>query len=420
MTRPSGDWLGFAELSSESNRYKQVELVLSSANFEHLKDRALRSRRRHDTNALPDLDCSINLAQFTTGFDNLVLELAFSDDVFWIARIPHRAINDDTKTLLLSEIATLKIISQRTTIPVPRVFDFEMSSDQPFGYPYVLMQYLGGRTVTNGLADSIPQEHHSKVAKQLANVFAELQCLTFSRIGRLWCGETVDEPVEIIPMAWHHSPGPLGTSLEYFYHQRRGENREIIALHPDDADWLTACWVLNTAMGQIVIEDRVQGPFPLCHLDLHFGNLLFDDEYNLTGVIDWSNAQAAPLEQLSVCPELVVFPGRSDEKNQPIVEFKKLVIHFLKVKEDEIVKAESDREGGLFPLDQQQGTSEQSRRLTPLSAYMDSASAELMHRQYMASPKGSLWAGKRVAKLMYGEHVSWEQLKEVYGRMSLG
>lgn len=290
--------------------------------------------------------------------------------------------------------------------------------DEPFGYPYILMEYLGGRKV-DGLATSIPRQYHTKVAKQFANVFAELQNLAFSRIGRLWCGETADQPVEIIPMAWHHSPGPLETSLEYFYNQREGETREIVALHPNDADWLTACWVLKIALAHIVLEDRVRGPFPLCHLDLHFGNLLFDHEYNLTGVIDWSNAQAAPIEQLSVCPELVIFPGLSERENRPIVEFRNLVIQFVKETENGKAKEEEKVEGKAMFLDQQQGNRKQSQHLTPLSTYMASKSAELMHRQYMASPKGSLWAGKRIAKLIYGDYITWEQLREVYGFMPL-
>ena len=220
-------------------------------------------------------------------------------------------------------------------------------------------------------------------------------------------------------MAWHHSSGPLETSLEYFYNQQQGQNREIVALHPNNADWLTACWVLKTALAHIVIEDRVRGPFPLCHLDLHFGNLLFDDEYNLTGVIDWSDAQAAPIEQLSVCPELVIFPGLSEEQNRPTVEFKKLVIQFVKEMEDEEAKEEDKKEGVTPPLDQQHGNMKQSQHLTTLSTYMVSGSAEIMHRQYMASPKGSLWAAKRVVKLIYGEHVTWEQLRQVYGCMQL-
>jgi hypothetical protein len=52
---------------------------------------------------------------------------------------------------------------------------------------------------------------------------------------------------------------------------------------------------------------------------------------------------------------------------------------------------------------------------------MASESAELMIRQYMASPKGieSLWAAKRIVKLIYGEQITWEQLRKVYGCMPL-
>lgn len=419
MERSGEAWSGFASLSPGSEKYRQIKHVLSSANIAHLKKRAINSRRRHQKILPSDIECSVNLTSFAAGFNNLVLQVAFSDNINWIARVPYRTLDDNTKTSLLSEIATMKIVRQRTSVPVPRVFDFELSVHEPFGHPYVLMEYLDGHTLHDGLAESIPQQYHSKVAKQFANVFVELQNLTFSRIGRLWCGETADQPVEIIPMAWHHSPGPLETSLEYFYNQRQGENKEIVALYPNNADWLTACWVLKTALAHTVIEDRVRGPFPLCHLDLHFGNLLFDDEYNLTGVIDWSHAQAAPIEQLSVCPELVIFPGRTDEQNRPIVEFKKLVVHFIREMESEKAEKEEDRERVTQPRRQQQENMEQDQQQTPLSTYMASASAELMHRQYMAPPKGSLWAAKRVTRLIYGEHITWAQLRSVYGCMPL-
>jgi isoamyl acetate esterase len=411
MVRPSEYWPGFTSLDPDSEKYKRIQLILSSANFEYLKKRGIDARRRYETNLPPEVDCSINLTHFASGFDNVVVELEFSDNVYWIARIQHRTIDDNTKTSLLSEIATMNIIRKRTSIPVPQVFDFELSTVKPFGYPYVLMEYLGGRTLDNGLAVSIPPQHHIKVAKQLANVFSELQNLTFDRIGRLWCGETADQPVEIIAMAWHYSPGPLQTSLEYFNSQRQGENREIVTMHPNDPDWLTACWVLKTALAHIIIEDRIRGPFPLCHLDLHYGNLLFDNDYNLTGVIDWSNAQAAPIEQLSVSPELAIFPGLSEEENQPIIEFKNLVIQFIK---------DMERNSGSTPyLDHQQVSVEQSLNVTPLSTYMASGNAEIIHRQYMTSPRGSLWAGKRIAQLIYGNNVTWEQLKGVYGNMPL-
>ncbi|KAL6809370.1 kinase-like domain-containing protein [Trichoderma sp. SZMC 28013] len=409
MQRRNDDWEGFANLSPDSDKHKRIQLLFSSGNFEHLKARAIESRKKHQPNLPLTVKCDINLNCFTSGFNNVVLELAFSDEVYWIVRIPYQDFNDSDRISMLSEIATMKIIQEKTTIPIPRVFEFEASADQPFGYPYIIMEYLSGRILPNGLATSTPIQYRVKVAQQLANVFSELQKFTFSRIGRLWCGENVDQPVKIMAMAWHSSSGPLETSLEYFYNQRQSENREILSLHPHDPDWRTACWVLKTALTHIIIEDRVRGPFPLCHLDLHFGNMLFDNEYNLVGIIDWSHAQAGPLEQLSVCPELVIFPGLSDEENKPIVEFKKLVVECIR---------EMERNQEKSPLlDYPEVDSLLSSNPTPLSAYMASKSAEITHRQYMASPEGSLWAGQMVAKLIYGQSVTWEQLREVFGAM---
>lgn len=165
------------------------------------------------------------------------------------------------------------------------------------------------------------------------------------------------------------------------------------------------------ALTHVVIEDRIRGPFPLCHLDLHFGNMIFDNEYNLTGVIDWSSAQAAPLEQLSVCPEFVTFPGLSNEQNRPIVELKNLVIKSVM----EMEKAQQKRP----PLGSIDADILVRQDLTPLSTYMASKAAEVTHRQYMASPRSSLWPGRRVAKLIYGESITWEQLREVYSNMPI-
>lgn len=398
-------------MNPNSDRYKRIQHLLSSANFEYLKKRGMESRRKHQPDLPSHVQCSINSTRFASGRQNVVLELAFSDGVHWIARIPYQTLDQDARTSMLSEIATMKIIKQHTTVPVPRIFDFEAAVVQSFGYPFMLMERLSGRTLSNGVATAIPHGFHAKVAKQIANVFTELQNLTFSRIGRVWCGENAEQVPEIIAMSWHESPGPLETSFEYFYNQRQGQNRETVALHPDDPDWLTACWVLKTGLTHMVLEDRVRGPFPLCHLDLHYGNMLFDENYNLTGIIDWSNAQAAPLEQLSVSPEFATFPGISEERNRPMIKLKNLVVESMKEMEREQVKRPL--------LDKPEEDVASHADLTPLSTYLASKSAEVTYRQYMASPRSSLFAGKQVAKIMYGETVTWEQLKEVYGTLPL-
>ncbi len=412
MERPSKYWTGVLTADSKSDKSKRIQQIFATANFKYLSDQALQLRKEQKPHPPSHVKCTVNTAEFTSGFNNLILEIAFTDEVYWIARIPHKAFTETDRTSVLSEIATMKIIHYNTTVPIPRVFGFELSSDQPFRYPYVFLEHMPGRSLPRMIADSVPREHHAKVAKQLGKVFVELQRLNFSRIGRVWCGDNAGtQPPKIISMAWHASPGPLQTSLEYFYSQRQSENQEAMALHPSDPDWLTACWVLKTALTDMIVEDRVYGPFPLCHLDLHYGNMLFDDNFNLTAVLDWENAQAAPLEQLSVCPELVGFPGRSDEDNEPILEFKKLVIDAIKEMEQHLERGQLLLDCPALEMDTSDGESER----TSLSAFMASPSATIVYRQYMASPRKTLWTAKNVAKLMYREAVTWDQLKTVYG-----
>ncbi|KAG6290003.1 hypothetical protein E4U09_004635 [Claviceps aff. purpurea] len=127
-----------------------------------------------------------------------------------------------------------------------------------------------------------------------------------------------------IGLAWFYFTATprAQTSLEWFYEHRQIQNRSALEEHADDPEWRAACWILKDATSHIIIEDRLHGPFPLCHFGLHHGNLLFDDEYNLTGVVDWDGAATAPLERLAVSPEFITFSGISDEKNQVILDFR--------------------------------------------------------------------------------------------------
>lgn len=85
---------------------------------------------------------------------------------------------------------------------------------------------------------------------------------------------------------------------------------------------MTAAWILEQALPSMVIEDSIHGPFPLYHTDLHFNNILIDENFNVTGIIDWSDSQTVPLENFLISPELDTFPGLSVEENAPIVAFR--------------------------------------------------------------------------------------------------
>jgi aminoglycoside phosphotransferase (APT) family kinase protein len=387
MTKPSNSWAGFSTLDPESDGYKQIQNLLLFADFKYLELRALLTR------SVSGVSCNIDASRFTCGFQHVIFEVAFSDNTSWIARVRYIPVEEDTEASTMSEIATMDYVRSRTTIPVAQIFDSHPTSDNPFGYPYMLTEYLPGRPRDNILAFTVPKEFHAKVADQLANIFLELHKLTFDYMGYLWKAPQGGKEIELVRKSGIH------TSLEYFYATRVEENRDIVeSTHPREIDWLTACWVLKLALTHIIVDERVRGPFPLCHPDLHHGNLLFGEEYNLTGVLDWSNTQTMPMERLAVCPEFITFPGLSDEENRPIIEFKELFIESLRRREDAAVHAE-----------------EKQRSFTTLSTFMKSERAEIAYLCTYTNSRRALYDAKRVAKLMFGDAISWELLREVYG-----
>lgn len=405
-TTPStASWRGLDGLQPGPLR-EQIETLLATANFRQLEKAAVLARTQQDKSADASLTCSIDPASFTHGFNNIVVRVLFSDGVSWVARIQHSAVDASEargNTIdVLSEIATIGTIKERARIPAPQVFAYDVSPSKEFGYPYMLMEHLPGRMLGGTLVSAVPGKHLPKVAKQFAEVLYQLHGLTFDRLGRLWRGEDGDGPLEVIPVDLDGdsnseappSPAPH-TSLEWFYTERQESNRRALASHLEDPEWNTACWVLKTAIPHIIIEERLHGPFPLCHLDLHHGNLLFDDDYNLTGVIDWSHAQTVPLERMVVSPEYVPFPAAPAEKNANIRAFKTLIHEHLQ----RLERADSSP-----PV---------------LSDFFGTKRTEITHRSTYSLPHRALWDGRLVAKLIYGEDVSWDQLVGVYGQTGL-
>ena len=119
-----------------------------------------------------------------------------------------------------------------------------------------------------------------------------------------------------------------------------------------------------------------------------------------------------PFSSIYQLPRICYLPQLSEEENRPIVELKNLVVESI----TEMERHEAKRP----PLDNVEADIGLLISLTPLSTYMASKNADITYRQYMASPRRSLWAGKMVAKLIYGNTITWEQLREVYGTMPLG
>lgn len=124
--------------------------------------------------------------------------------------------------------------------------------------------------------------------------------------------------------------GPLGTSFEFFYRLRKEHTDLILRDHSGDQEWEAAARLLESSVTLIITEENINGPFPLCHLDFHYNNILVDDEYNITGLIDWSHAQTVPVERFAIIPEFVAPPAAPIESKQAIASFRDI---FVKAKD---------------------------------------------------------------------------------------
>lgn len=126
--------------------------------------------------------------------------------------------------------------------------------------------------------------------------------------------------------------GPFETAAEFF---KAWSTRVDFGLSPDQlkeaagpyAGELSASassfkTLVNDLAESLSVHNK--GPFPLCHGDFGHNNIIFDDRYQLLGVIDWEAAFAGPWEvsgefplTLSMVPPAMDVPWNYDEMGYP-------------------------------------------------------------------------------------------------------
>lgn len=87
MERLSDGWAGFGHLEVDSDQHKLMQNILSTAKFGYLESQATVARALQQKGLPSTLTCSIDSSRFTWGFNNIVFEVAFSDGIYWIARV---------------------------------------------------------------------------------------------------------------------------------------------------------------------------------------------------------------------------------------------------------------------------------------------------------------------------------------------
>ena len=264
--------------------------------------------------------CEISQSKFTYGWYNLVFEIGFSDKTFWIARIPivqedHDGNEEEITNELESEVATMKYVKNNTTIPVPVIFAFSSTPHPDVGCRFILMESLPGVPGTGRFKEFVPDEYKQKTFRQFVDIKLQLSQCRFPRIGRLREDANVYKIESFRPFGCLYSDpcGPFDTSIDYYYSVRKHDLQKAVNDRSAQSDISQeqrfGTWLRLQAVPVIVQLEFNHGPFPLDHPDLNVANLLFDNEFNITGVIDWTGAFVAPIESFGLMP--IEFPRYS-------------------------------------------------------------------------------------------------------------
>ncbi|KAJ5921070.1 hypothetical protein N7466_009396 [Penicillium verhagenii] len=402
-------WTSFSNIDPESDHANRIHTVIDNANLDYLCTQALQLRQEQllqkQTESLNPLACTVDPSKFASGACNVVIALNFSDGLQWVARIqlPVNDGHDDESvtTSLLSEVVTMQLIRARSTIPIPTVFGYDASTKN-IGYRYILMEALRGHVLTGRMLLSVPNIHQEKFISQLAGHLHDLSTIRFSQIGRLGYSDKLGKHV-ILPFSVPGSSkkiSPKNTSFEFFYQFRKEHTNLILRDHMGDQEWEAAARLLERSVMMMITEENINGPFPLCHIDLHYNNILVDDEYNITGFIDWSHAQTMPIERFAIIPELVIPPAAPVEIKKAIASFREMFVKAM-------AKVQIEREGL------------QSTEEATLSHLFASSRSELIVRCTYSYPWRAVFDAQLILPLLYGPSARWVDFQRYYSEGSL-
>ncbi|RDB17536.1 hypothetical protein Hypma_001243 [Hypsizygus marmoreus] len=278
-----------------------------------------------------------------------VYKLVFTDGNQIAASISNHDEEDFNPRAKCSEIETMRFVRDSglyPDIPVPRVYAFDTTFNNPAGAPYVLMDVVQGQTLhhvsddNNDLRglDALPREQQLSIVRSLAKLKASLlKPVPFDTIGSITTTAQGDHVVGPLMTITQRCLGGPFKSIEDLWRDRI-EDSIIHALQEwsgeekdDDLTFYLSDFhctpqtfsEIVQLLSALIPHFTIPPPYTtLClhHPDLALRNIFFDDT-KITGVIDWGGAQILPLlltarypdDIMSTADEPFERPGHPDE-----------------------------------------------------------------------------------------------------------
>ncbi|KAH8661725.1 hypothetical protein BGZ61DRAFT_368626 [Ilyonectria robusta] len=317
-----------------------------------IKDKADKERQRFidfiDTDAICRLASSYHAGLPCKTFGSpkhgsfnvcVFVEFDTSPPERWAVRIPlpARAAWIDEK--IETELATMRYVTAKTTIPVPRVHAYSFTEGSPIQTAFIIMDYIQGQTLKDlgfkkgkqWRSYTRPTEATSKLHEQLADVYIQLRQLEFPKIGALGLPVVDGKPsyaCDPDDIRVCHRPMSIEITMQELEGMDPGARIKPRTTFSTARSFVDALfWLaenefdkspdigLDTRGGRNTLYARHhfrlfvldtwldsaadKGPFVLIwDMNMLMSNLLFDEELTLVGVLDWEWSWVIPAQML--------------------------------------------------------------------------------------------------------------------------
>ncbi|KAF2462051.1 kinase-like domain-containing protein [Lineolata rhizophorae] len=257
------------------------------------------------------------------GSYNLSFPVHFGDGKRWLIRFPVPGKVMCLEEKLRSEIATMKLVKERTNLKVPAIIGWGFSGgSHPTGSAFILMEYLDGQPLGFWKIAELSDEKRSYLLHQLADIMLSLSDLRFDRIGSLTLDDE-NRPVlknrplslaqdgliqdgvnisKIMPAnRTFSSADKYAECLSRIIRARLEQQRNSI-YDVEDGEQKACARYLFESIINTGLQGHRGGPFVLIHGDFRRPNILINpNTFDITGVVDWEWARIVPV-QLALPP----------------------------------------------------------------------------------------------------------------------
>lgn len=211
-----------------------------------------------------------------------------------------------------------RYITEKTTIPIPRLCGYSVDRDNVIGLPFMLVEYVEGRTLFGVSLQELERDKRDHLYSQLADIYIQLYQQQFDHIGALTIDEgghwkfgdnrplTVDvneQEVSGLDICQYLSScQTFASTIDYIYFLVRlmlndfYKGRDSVTGEEDARNYLYSIYSSQGILTEWVKPEYNHGPFILMHGDFRPPNIVIDNDFNIVSILDWEWSHTLPAQ----------------------------------------------------------------------------------------------------------------------------